>query len=182
MTLHPDETRLLGWLDGEAADGWPDLVDHLAGCDTCQARLAALADETAWLRSAVALTPAELHRCFQADLPGRLVRAVCSVSYPALRHLAILFGLSLAIAAAWAVIGPVAEPALVWIGRLADVTTLSSLAAVRGLIFAVGILFESPVLLVGQLVDELLMLIAGVLLAGLWRYRLGTPTPRPSMA
>jgi hypothetical protein len=175
MTTHPDELLLTRWLDGEAGAAPPGLADHLATCDWCQTRLARLADEAAVLRSALALTPVELMTLRRADLPGRVVAAVAGARPPAgpgRLHLLALFSLSLAVGLAWAVAGPLAEPVLGWLGRLLDLTTLASLAAVRVAVLATAAVAGGPWLSLGLLASELLVVIAGLLLVGLWLHRL----------
>jgi hypothetical protein len=176
MMTHPDETTLARWLDGEADDAPRALTDHLAGCDYCQERLALLTGEASDLRAALAFTGAELDLLFRADLPGRLIATVAANARPAFGsgplHLLILFGVSLAVALVWATLDPVVGPVIGLLSRGFDLTTLTLTVGSRAFIQAAGAIVNSPLAPAGLLASNLLAVVAGAMLLGLWLYRL----------
>ena len=186
MMMHPDELTLARWLDGERLDALRDLADHLAVCDACQERLSAVAGEATTLRAALAFTADELATLYRADLPGRVAATVAagarhSAAGQGALHLLGLFGVGLAVALTWALLYPAIEPVLIWIERLAGLTTLAWSAGVALGIAMTNVILTSPLLPIGLLASELLALAAGVLLVGLWLHRL-RPAPSTSLA
>lgn len=96
---HPDELTLLLIADGEAAP--PDAAAHVARCDACGARVAALRTEAASLCAALALAPEEVEFLLAAALPRRLATRA-SVAAGGWRSVAGLLWIFLPMAVAYA--------------------------------------------------------------------------------
>jgi hypothetical protein len=176
MMTHPDDLLLTRWLDGEADDA-PHLADHVALCRHCRQRLEDLAAEGRLWSDALALAPTELAELYRADLPSCLVATVTAGRMLAGRrrclwHLLILIGASLAVSLSWVLVAPLATPLLGWAARLVNITSVIVIGGVQVIRGTLALLTQPFLLATASLASELLVVVAALLLASLWFYRL----------